>query len=147
MLFLCKQMIEVTIHLAHQEDLIEISQIFTEASGYIPGRIDEDWQRMIQAGGLLVAKVDNRTVGFGVIDTPASEQIKQLYVARAYQKKGIGGQILRELETIAMRAGLVAVMLHASPQAVDFYRRAGYTVVETLIDHDHDGVQMIKTFG
>jgi GNAT superfamily N-acetyltransferase len=63
----------------------------------------------------------------------------------SFQKRGIGALILHKLEEIGLQSGFDELLLHADPQAVDFYKRAGYTAIENKIDHDHEGVQMIKT--
>jgi putative acetyltransferase len=137
---------EVIIKPAQEIDLDNVWQIYAEAVGRSAARKDEYWQNLIQAGGMIVAQINNQIVGFGAIDLIAREQIKYVYIAPKFQKLGIGVMILGKLEEIGEQAGFDELLLHANPQAVDFYKRAGYTAIENKIDHDHEGVQMIKRF-
>ncbi len=135
---------DVVIRPAQSEDLDSLWQIYVGAIGQGARRKDEYWQALIQRGGMLIAEMNHQPVGFGAIDIYDREQIKYIYIAHQYQKLGIGAKVLRHLEAIGEQAGLTQLLLHANPAAVDFYGRAGYTAIDSEIDHDHDGVQMIK---
>lgn len=104
------------------------------------------WDRLITDQTLLVAQVDETVVGFGGIDLHAQEQLKWLYVLPEYQRNGIGAQLLRELEQVGWQNGLTSIRLHAAPAAEVFYRRHGYGAVDAgeRLEHDHQGVEMIK---
>jgi putative acetyltransferase len=136
--------VEVVIKQAQAVDIESLWKIYLKATGESATRKDDYWKVLIQAGGMIVAELNNQTVGFGAIDVQAKEQIKYVYIAPQYQKLGIGAKILMMLEKIGQQAGFDHLMLHANPQAVDFYKRAGYTAIENEIDHDHEGVQMMK---
>jgi GNAT superfamily N-acetyltransferase len=132
-----------TAQQADKEALLEIYKAALSAQT----SIDDDYcDRLLQAGGLVVAEADGCVVGFGGIDTAAVEQLKWLYLSPEHQRAGIGSKILLRLEEIAWKANLRFVRLHSAPGALEFYRRHGYSLVPSkdAIGHDHDGVEMIK---
>ncbi|MDB4474282.1 GNAT family N-acetyltransferase [Opitutaceae bacterium] len=59
----------------------------------------------------------------------AVAQIRAMAVDPAYQKQGLGSQILNALESVARDQGLEKVKLHARDEAVPFYQKHGYEVV------------------
>ncbi len=132
------------IRAAKLADIEGIKQIYAAAAGSDATCKDDEWQRLIATGGILVAESENQLAGFGSIEVQVTEQVKYLYVAPEFQKAGIGAKLLDSLEAIGRKAGLQSIMLHANPSAVAFYRRAGYNPVESPIHHDHDGVEMMK---
>ena len=112
---------------------------------------DEYWDNTIQHGGMFVAEIDGRSIGFGGIDFDASEQIRYVYVIPGYQRSGlqVGLRILETLEAAARQTGIELVRIHSTPNAVRFYEKAGYSAVpaEDTIGHDHPGVEMAKQLG
>jgi GNAT superfamily N-acetyltransferase len=136
----------IEIRNAEPEDLEPIWKIYSTAVGLTAARNDEYWLQLIDVGGMIVAEFAGQVTGFGGIDLQANEQIKYVYVLPDQHKLGIGSKILQRLEDIAVEYGLGEILLHASPGAVDFYRRAGYQAcnLEVATEHDHDGVVMKK---
>lgn len=133
-----------TIRIANAEDIDSIESIFEAATG-TQGQ-QAHWNRLVDAGGLVVAETDEEIVGFGGIDLGAVEQVKWLYVRGSHQGSGVGSQILARMEEIGWRAGLNVIRLHSAPGAEQFYRKHGYEVVDPgdLIGHDHDGFELVK---
>src|SRR2546422_5928506 len=84
---------------ARAEDQDSIRQIYISAVGP-QRRFNEHWEQLIQAGGLLVAEMDDCIIGFGGIDVSATEQLKWLYLLPQRQGAGIGSQLLSRLESI-----------------------------------------------
>ncbi len=58
-------------------------------------------------------------------------QIRFMAVAKNYQGKGLGEKILVLLETEAKNKQLVKIELQARENAVKFYERNGYSIVES----------------
>ena len=128
------------------QDLASIQAIYRSFSD---GRIDaseEQLERLINRGGILVAEQHGRVIGFGGIDLDSKEQIKHLYVLEDQQQSGVGKQLLNKLEEAGWESGLRLLRLHSSPGAVEFYKRSGYTPVpqSEKFGHDHAGVEMVK---
>ena len=96
--------------------------------------------------GIVIAEVLDRVIGFGGIDTTAREHLRWLYLLPEYQRSGVGSTILSELEHVAWTSGLQSIRLHATPNAVQFYSKRGYTPVphNQQLVHDHEGVEMMK---
>jgi ribosomal protein S18 acetylase RimI-like enzyme len=133
---------------ATAEDHQSIQRVYFYIVGP-PTLQERTWSRLIREGYMVVAEVDTQVVGFGGIDIDAAEQLKWLYVLPEYQSYGIGSKILKELEDIGWMRGLIAIRLHAAPDAFEFYRKHGYRRIEERVQvvHDHDGVEMIKDRG
>ncbi len=136
----------VEIRTGKAEDKESIQRIYQSLVGSHASRDKSSWDRLIQAGCLLVAQMEGQIIGFGGIDLNASEQVKWLYLLPQHQRTGIGSKILRQLEGIGWEAGCDFLRLHAAPRAVEFYRRQGYREVEATehLGHDHEGVEMVK---
>lgn len=79
-----------------------------------------------------------KIAGFGVLDYHADGrddligEIGAVYVHPDHAREGVGRAILTALESAARDAGLEALVLTASRNAIDFYRRQGYEGVETV---------------
>ncbi|RLF63293.1 MAG: GNAT family N-acetyltransferase [Thermoplasmata archaeon] len=57
-------------------------------------------------------------------------QVRYMAVDERYRGKGIGTMMLAELEKKAREKGASYIILNARENAVDFYRKNGYDVVE-----------------
>ncbi len=134
------------IRIAKPEDKENIQRIYHAVVGPHADHDETRWDRLIQQGGLVVATEEGRIVGFGGIDVDAVEQVKWLYLLPQHQGAGFGSGILQRLESIGWAAGLSSLRVHSAPGAASFYRRHGYTMVETAaqMGHDHEGVEMMK---
>lgn len=87
----------------------------------------DDWGRILLEKEALVAEVDGLLAGFGQVDL-ATRTLEALFVAPAYAGRGVGGRLLRALESFAVARGVPMLRLSSSLNAVDFYRQAGYRV-------------------
>lgn len=70
-------------------------------------------------------------IGCCVLSTVGEKifQLRQMAVKEPYQKKGIGKEILSFAEQVTKEKQFDAIILHAREWAVDFYRKAGYTII------------------
>src|ERR1051325_2189884 len=108
------------------EDKDAVREIYASAAGR-EAVFDEDYlNRLISAGGLLVAEEAAGVVGFGSIEVSAAEHVRWLYVLPGRQGGGVGSELLTRLERVGWEAGLRSIRLHAAPGAAGFYRRNGY---------------------
>jgi ribosomal protein S18 acetylase RimI-like enzyme len=87
----------------------------------------------------MACEDDGRPVGVGRghFNNPTEGQVRYLAVDPAYQGKGIGGQVLAELEKRLHAKGATTIVLNARETAVKFYTKHGYTVTgaaPTLFD-------------
>ena len=74
-------------------------------------------------------------------NTEMEAQIRYMAVEEEYQGKGIGSQILKSLEESAKEKGAKYIVLNARDNAITFYEKYGYRIVEKshtlfgLIEH------------
>jgi len=91
-----------------------------------------EWLNRKQANAyFLVALQDKQPIGTGILE---DSEIKALFTHPAYQGKGIGKQILTQLETHAKQNNVKTVHLNSSKTAYNFYKQQGYTYTETKTD-------------
>ena len=57
-------------------------------------------------------------------------QVRFMGVSSAAQGKGYGAKIIHYIEQVGSKQGMNKIILHARENAVEFYKRCGYTVVE-----------------
>ena len=138
---------EITVRLASLNDANAIRDIYRAAISETVNQ-DQGLPMISRQGGLFIAELGKTAIGFGGIDFDAREQIRYVYVIPEYQRSGlrVGFRILETMEAAARQRGIRLVRLHAAPDAVSFYEKAGYSRVERkdLVGHDHPGVEMEK---
>jgi len=65
-------------------------------------------------------------------------EVKRMYTEPAYQSRGIGARILREIEVLALHEGLLGLVLetgHQHPAAWRLYERAGFARCPPVLDY------------
>ncbi len=73
----------------------------------------------------LVAEADDRIAGVGLLHR--SGELRLVYLAPAWQRQGIGGEIVRALESQASRWGLSEIRVGSTQGARAFYAALGYS--------------------
>jgi N-acetylglutamate synthase-like GNAT family acetyltransferase len=138
---------EITIRPASLNDADAIWAIY-QATIPETTRNDQHLEKVLLQGGMFIAELKETAIGFGGIDFEATEQIRYVYVIPEYQRSGLraGLRILETLEAAARQNGIESLRLHSTPNAVGFYKKAGYSAVpaEHTGGHDHPGVEMAK---
>ncbi|WP_041776666.1 GNAT family N-acetyltransferase [Blastococcus saxobsidens] len=86
------------------------------------------------AGLFLVAELDGAPAGCGAwrVHPPGGVEIKRVYVAAGFRRRGLAQAIMAELECSAARAGHRSVVLNTGrrqPEAVALYADLGYVPV------------------
>ena len=69
-------------------------------------------------------------VGRLQFNTKDEAQIRFMAVAKGYQGQGLGRDIVTALEDIALDKGVSRIILQARENAVKFYERNGYEIIE-----------------
>ena len=82
-------------------------------------------------GAFFVAYLGETPIGCGAVRRieDGTAEIKRMYVAPGARGRGIGKQVLMELETEARRLGMRRLVLETgprNPEAVTLYEHAGY---------------------
>jgi GNAT superfamily N-acetyltransferase len=90
----------------------------------------------------LVIYDDDQPVACGGLRplSPAVGEIKRMFVTARSRRRGYGSRLLAELEGIARDAGQARIRLLSTellPEALELYRKNGYTIVSSHIEDDH----------
>ncbi|SFB81106.1 putative acetyltransferase [Halobiforma haloterrestris] len=97
---------------------------------------------------VVVAERGDEVVGFGLLDLAPNGrdgsvgEISAVYVHPDHAREGVGDAIMDTLEGTARDAGLEALVLTASRNAIGFYERQGYEGVETVSLEMNQGVPL-----
>jgi putative acetyltransferase len=89
----------------------------------------------------IVALLDERLVGFGTLND--ANEVDLLYSHRDFQRKGIGSEILDQLETYANSRGYEELTAEASMTALGFFQSKGYLLEKKQCKHVN-GVEFIN---
>ena len=127
-----------TIWRSHYARLISAPQIdYMLAGRYTPDKLreyinaDDRWMELLKLAG--------KPVGYcSYARTPTTSEMKleQLYLLQECRGKGLGGLMLRHVESRALGHGLSVLMLQVNKRNADsiaFYRKAGFTIREEAI--------------
>jgi diamine N-acetyltransferase len=127
-----------TIWRSHYARLISAPQIdYMLAGRYTPDKLRE----YLNAGDrwMELLKLAGKPVGYcsyARTPTPREMKLEQLYLLQECRGKGLGGLMLRHVESRALRHGLSVLMLQVNKRNADsiaFYRKAGFTIREEAI--------------
>jgi putative acetyltransferase len=94
-----------------------------------PKRIDQYLKHALPNETTVVADVDGRIAGFGSI-VAANGELRAVYVAAGFGRRGVGSALLRELERIAKEQGCRELHMDSSLTAAPFYRNRRYQEME-----------------
>lgn len=80
----------------------------------------------------LMARDGQQVIGVARLQFPTDDtaQLRYMAVADAWQEKGVGREIVEHMEGIARQQGARQLFLHARDNALGFYRKLGYEIVE-----------------
>ena len=89
---------------------------------------------------VLVARIEGSAVACGALRRHAGGvgEVKRMFTEPAYQSRGIGARILKEIEALARREGLVRLVLetgHRHAAAWHLYERAGFARCSPVLDY------------
>lgn len=96
--------------------------------------LSPDWTAL----EFIAKNEDGQEIGgiLGGIDCYLGLEINILWVHHNYRKKGLGSQLLKHMENIAINNGATVSVLNTFDfQAEDFYLKNGYQVFGRIIDH------------
>jgi len=81
----------------------------------------------------LMARDGQQVIGVARLQFPSADtaQLRYMAVADDWQKKGVGREIVKHMEGIARQQGARHLFLHARDNALGFYQKLGYEIIET----------------
>ena len=117
------------------QDLVEqVQQEYVSRYGGRDGAVVDPAEFEPPAGIFLVAEVDGLPAGCGAwrLHEPGVVEIKRVYVAPSFRRRGLAQAIVGALETTAAQAGSRSVVLNTGdrqPEALALYTALGYRPV------------------
>lgn len=98
-------------------------------AAWLTGNRDERYLRAIHAQSFWMVGLEKATIGFGGLDLERGK-LESLFLDPQMRGRGIAGDFLAHLETVARDAGIRTLRLDSSLTAQAFYTRHGYRVCE-----------------
>lgn len=127
-----------TIWRSHYENMISEPQIdYMLTERYTPDKLqkylssDVCWMEILKLSGNPVGYCS-----YSRTSTPGKMKLEQLYLLQEFQGKGLGGLMLRHIESQSLKHGLSVLMLQVNKRnvnAIAFYRKVGFTMREEAI--------------
>jgi N-acetylglutamate synthase-like GNAT family acetyltransferase len=146
---------EITIRRAIESDADELSRMICDnaktilAPSYTKQQWDifikyystEEMRSKIQRQIIFCAELSGMIVGSVGLD---SDFVVGFYTHLNYLNQGIGAQMMKHLEAVALERNLKEIQLAASPVGLKFYLKNGWKKVRDIII-DHYGVGFEET--
>lgn len=88
----------------------------------------EQWRISLAENKTFVAWKDGTLAGFA--DLAAGGKLDRLYVHKDYQRQGIAGRLLWEIEQAALEQGMAKLIVDASITAKPFFEHYGFAVTQ-----------------
>lgn len=127
-----------TIWRSHYAKMVSIGQIdYMLKSRYTPESLRrylnsaERWFELLRVEGKLVGYCS-----YSLTSDPGEMKLEQLYLLESFRGKGLGGTMLRHIETEARKKNIRSLMLQVNKQNADsiaVYRKVGYHVREEAV--------------
>lgn len=123
------------------EEYVEFLKRTNLGSQYPKERFDERIEKLVVNATIsLVAKNEEGTIVgvlFGLTDYAYWLYVTDLGVDRAYEKKGIGKQLMMEAHRLAGGKKDIAVYLIANEDAIPFYEKIGMKKADDVMEYNH----------
>jgi putative acetyltransferase len=128
----------------------EARQLIAELDAYLNSLYPAESNHLLPVAALqqpnvtfLLARIDGKPTGCGAFVNHQGEyaEIKRMFVLPGYRGKGIGWQILKELETRAFASRLKVSRLETGvyqTEALQMYQRSGYQRREPFAPYQND---------
>ena len=101
---------------------------------------EENVKHQFQNSSWIVAKTNNKLVGFGQYSVDGGE-IYQINIDPKYVKQGVGRKLYEHMENTFENRKIEKISLNSTLNAIEFYKKLGFKVVgKTFIG----SVEMIK---
>ncbi|MGI6677784.1 MAG: GNAT family N-acetyltransferase [Dehalobacterium sp.] len=122
------------------------TEVFVKEQG-VPLEVEIDEFDKLNGGAAHVLIYQNdQAVGTGrILFMEEYGKLGRICILPSFRKFGLGKEIVKALEDIALEYGLEQVCLHGQTQAEGFYRKLGYqTVSDEFLEEGIPHVLMVK---
>ena len=124
-------------------ELDEADATATHAVALHQGEVVGTGRLVVEDGAVAESEVAESEVAAG--ESAPTGRIGRMAVDQLWRRQGVGGQILRFLESEARRQGLPQCVLHAQEYVKDFYAGEGYQERgEVFLEVDIPHIEMWK---
>jgi len=131
---------EITLRRFRDGDLAEVCELVRETidtsyAAVYPPRVVEFFHQYHERGVVIADAAAGHTIvvhsGGELVatGTRSGTNVRRVFVRAAWQRHGIGQQVMAELEAAALAEGIERLDLSASLPAKEFYLRLGYEIV------------------
>ena len=81
---------------------------------------------------IMAVDAESETIGVARLqfNSDTEAQIRYMAVAGAYQRQGIGRELVAAMEDHARNSGIKIIVLDAREAAVGFYKKLGYDIID-----------------
>ena len=111
-----------TVHGINARDYTE-----EQLNAWTDGNIDlDEWHERFSTSLTIVAASGGDLIGFANLK---GNTLDMLYISRYYQRLGIGGELVVQLELAARRRGIRRLVTYSSITARPFFLHIGWSVV------------------
>jgi len=110
----------------HEVNIRDYTQ--AQVNAWAPANMDtEAWIRGLSSKFTYIAVEGDKIIGFGELEE--SGHIDRFYCHKDFQRKGVGTQILEQIESKASLLGIKKLFTEASITAKAFFESKGFVVV------------------
>jgi len=136
------------VHVAAIREVCGVSYTPSQVEAWAGSKRPSRYLEPIATKPFFVAMLDDELVGFANLD-PQRAEVQALYIRPDQLRRGIGRQLLGELESCARELTLTRLGLKSSLNAVPFYQALGYVRSDTTsicvgLDIEVGCIQMFK---
>ncbi|MCB9749431.1 MAG: GNAT family N-acetyltransferase [Myxococcales bacterium] len=112
------------VHVASIRGLASVSYTPAQIDAWTQGKTPDRYRQALAGGEVMFAAARGREiVGFSAWQ---GDEVRAVYVAPAWARRGVGRQLLAAVERDALARGVRALRLSASLNAAPFYAARGY---------------------
>jgi N-acetylglutamate synthase-like GNAT family acetyltransferase len=122
-----EQIIKLFYETVHEVNIQDYTKAQVDA--WAPVDSDrENWVKSLSKKFTFVATEGETIVGFGELET--NGHIDRFYCHKDFQRKGVGRQILEQIEAKAKELGLKSIFTEASITAKPFFENQNFVVIK-----------------
>jgi GNAT superfamily N-acetyltransferase len=133
---------QIQIRAAVADDAETLSNLICEnAEAILHQHYDEKQWAILIDQHVFCAVLNNEIVGTIALE---NDFVVGFYTRLKYVNQGVGKTMMRYLEEFASKKGLTKLQLAASPEALCFYNKNGWTKVRNIV-MEHYGVGFEET--
>ena len=114
------------IHRRSIQALCQADYTAGQIEAWVNFRTVDDFRQRILRDVNFVAEIDSRVVGY-IRYSPKNNELCSLHVDPDYARRGVGTALFRQVARDARERNITHLWLHASLNAVPFYRSLGFS--------------------